>query len=97
VADSGVRLTWRDAVPIIAVIVAFVALNARDVRNEGAPYARVYTRYKTTVSGYLIHRGREGLLLKNATVLFEGQMGGETPVTGDVVIPRESLDFDTLT
>jgi hypothetical protein len=32
-----------------------------------------------------------------ATVLFEGQMGREKPVTGDVVIPRESLDFYTLT
>jgi hypothetical protein len=36
-------------------------------------------------------------MLKTATVAFAGQMGGEKPVTGDVVIPRESLDFYTLT
>jgi hypothetical protein len=56
-----------------------------------------YHAAKTTLSGYVVKRGREGLMLKNATVLFEGQMGGEKPVTGDVVIPRERLDFHTLT
>jgi hypothetical protein len=64
--------------------------------QQAAPYCRAYTRYKTTISGYLIRRGREGLVLKTATVAFEGQLGGEKPVTGAVVIPLESLDFYTL-
>ena len=66
------------------------------VREEAVSYCRVYTRYKTTLSGYLVKRWREGLVLKTATVAFEGQMGGEKPVTGAVVIPLESLDYYTL-
>jgi hypothetical protein len=43
------------------------------VRAESASYARVHTANKSILSGYLIGRGHQGLHLKSAPVVFEGQ------------------------
>jgi hypothetical protein len=64
---------------------------------EAATYVRLYTWSQTTCSGYLVARRRDEVVLKNATVVFEGQIGGEHPVQGAVHVDRDHIDFYVVT
>jgi hypothetical protein len=53
----------------------------------------VYSHQKTTIFGYLVRRRRDELVVKNASVVFKGQMGGEKPLAGEVHLERAQGDF----
>lgn len=69
------------------------------VRQEATPFCRAYTKAQpaTTISGHLIARSRTDLVLRHAAVHWDGQVGGERPIAGDVHIPLSNVDFYTLT
>ena len=66
------------------------------LRAEAAPFIRLYTKNLTTISGHLVRRRRDCLVLRNASVAWNGQLGGERPLTGEVHVPREQVDLYVL-
>jgi len=50
----------------------------------------VHTRDGRSIKGVLVATYRDGLALRHAVAFLEG---GDSPLTGDVLIPRENVSF----